>query len=78
MAAPSKYDSTVLEEIKALIDARKSCAAIAEELDIPASTVEKIAARKGWKFNSISQPQEARRVLNVDHIWDRLLRAKVK
>ena len=78
MAAPSKYNSTVIEEIKELIDARKSCATIAEELDIPASTVEKIAARNGWKFNSIPQVREARRVLNVDHVWDRLLRAKVK
>lgn len=78
MAAPRKYDSDTLKEVKELIDERKSCSEIAEELDIPASTVEKIAARNGWKFNSIPQPKEARRVLNVDHIWDRLLRAKVK
>lgn len=78
MAARRKHSSDTLKEIKKLIDARKSYAEIAKELDIPASTVEKIAAREGWKFNSIPQAKKARRVLDVDHIWDRLLRAKAK
>lgn len=78
MAALRKHSSDTLKEIKELIDARRSCAEIAKELDIPVSTVGKIAAREGWKFNSAPKAKEARRVLDVDHIWDRLLRAKAK
>lgn len=78
MAAERKYDEGVLKQIKELIDERKSCGQIADELDIPLSTLKKIAAREGWHFDSTSQENAPQRTLNVDHVWDRLLRAKVK
>lgn len=77
MAAERKYDEGVLKQIKELIDERKSCGQIADELDIPLSTLKKIAARESWHFDSTPQ-EKTPRALNVDHIWDRLLRAKVK
>ena len=79
MAAERKYDESVLKQIKELIDEHRSCGQIADELGIPLSTLKKIAAREGWHFDSAPQEKASQpRTLNVDHVWDRLLRAKAK
>ncbi len=76
MAAARKYSSEQRQEIKRLIDERYTAARISETINIPETTVLRIAKESGWTLNGIPRPPTPRatpRVLDVDHLWAWLL-----